>query len=238
MAEVSDAVGFSRSRSADYIAVNLWPSRGLTITGIEVKSYRSDWLSELKKPAKAENIYQYCDYFYLLTIDDTIAKLEEIPATWGWLCVKGSVVKTMKEAPRLEAKPVSRHFMCAMLKRACNKEHWVHEDSIEERIEVARALGEKTGKQDNQYKAGQYDQLSAVVKEFEEASGINMNCWRPKKKIGAAVQFLNDGGAEGLAKKLVKLKVTADFICKTLADQLADPIFHDVTPSKADIEDI
>ena len=49
MEEVSDAAGFSRSRSADYIAVGLWPSRGLYINGIELKSFRSDWLSELKK---------------------------------------------------------------------------------------------------------------------------------------------------------------------------------------------
>jgi hypothetical protein len=64
MAEVRDKAGFDASRSADYIAVNLWPSRGLSVNGIELKSFRSDWLSELRKPEKAEKIFQYCDYFW------------------------------------------------------------------------------------------------------------------------------------------------------------------------------
>ena len=33
--EVSDASGFSRSRSLDWMLINIWPSRGLAITGIE-----------------------------------------------------------------------------------------------------------------------------------------------------------------------------------------------------------
>lgn len=57
--EVSDAAGFGRSRSADGIAMSLWPSRGLGIDGIEIKSYRSDWLRELKHPEKADQTIMY-----------------------------------------------------------------------------------------------------------------------------------------------------------------------------------
>lgn len=99
--EVSDASGFSRSRSLDYMLVNLWNSRGLAITGIEKKTNRGDWLKELKNPAKQENHFKYCDYFYLLTDKDGVAKIEEIPPNWGWYHINGSgILKTMKVAPQ------------------------------------------------------------------------------------------------------------------------------------------
>src|SRR3990167_200745 len=77
MAEVRDRAGFHASRSADFIAVNLYPSRGLAVNGIELKSHRGDWLGELKNPKKAENIFQYCDHFWLLTADESVARIEE-----------------------------------------------------------------------------------------------------------------------------------------------------------------
>lgn len=142
MKEVRDAAGFGASRSADYIAVNLWPSRGLSINGIEEKRFRSDWLSELKKPQKAENIFKYCDYFWLLTCDDSVAKLDEIPITWGWLSIKGEKIYVKKEAPQLQPIQLTRNFLCAMLKRAVDKTDFVHIDSIKDKIAEAKASAE------------------------------------------------------------------------------------------------
>jgi hypothetical protein len=138
MAEVRDAAGFSASRSADYMAMNLWPSRGLTVTGIELKSYRGDWLNELKNPKKAEAIFKYCDYFYLLTTDEKIANLSEIPDSWGWMCIKGKTLRTLKQAPKLNPTPLSRDIVATMLKRAIDKTEYVHINSIEDKIQAAR----------------------------------------------------------------------------------------------------
>jgi len=119
MQEVSNDAGFNRSRSADYIVMNLWPSRGLALLGFEQKASRSDWLSELKKPEKAESIFKYCDYWYLITTEEGIAKLEEIPETWGWVCIKGGKIHTMKDAPKLTPEPVSRGMLaCCMFRVA------------------------------------------------------------------------------------------------------------------------
>src|SRR4051812_18306594 len=54
--QVRGATGITEGadRSADAIAMSVWPSRGLELHGFEVKVSRGDWLRELREPAKAE----------------------------------------------------------------------------------------------------------------------------------------------------------------------------------------
>jgi hypothetical protein len=213
MKEVSDAAGFSRSRSADYIAVNLYPSRGLAINGIELKSFRGDWLNELKNPKKAENIFQYCDYFWLLTTDESIAKIEEIPVAWGWMNIKGERVYIKKQAPLLEPKPVSKGFMCAMLKRASSKEQFVHISAIEDKIEEARRKGLDENQRLITHLQNQVKEHKELVKSIEESSGIDLNSWhinREPKKIGEIIKLIESGGADKLKQDLINLKESAD----------------------------
>lgn len=219
MAEVRDKAGHYASRSADFIAVGLWPSRGLAINGIELKSFRSDWLNELKRPAKAENIYQYCDYFWLLTADDTIAKIEEIPQTWGWLVINGSRIIQKKDAPKLEPKPVSKHFMAAMLKRASSKYGWIHKDSIKVEIDAAYERGKTEDQTASINVQRDLDALRNSVKEFTDASGIKLpdrSWWEESKNIGSAVKFIKDGGSEKLKKELLNLQSSAKDILENI----------------------
>lgn len=224
MSEVSNAAGFYRSNSADYIAVNMWPSRGLAINGIELKSFRSDWLSELKKPAKAENIFKYCDYFWLLTTDETIAKIEEIPETWGWLCVKGNKIKTIKDAPKLTPIPLDKHFLVCMLKRAADKTSFVHIDSIQEKIEEAKEQANILRDRENKRKLDRADELITIVKDFEEGSGLKFGTWglHEPKKVGEAVKFIHNGGTEKIQKDLQRLRVTSESIFKAIDSALCD----------------
>lgn len=137
MEEVRDKAGFDATRSSDYLAVNLWPSRGFAVHGIELKRFRNDWLTELKKPEKSANIFQYCNHFWLLTTTDNIAKIDEIPDSWGWLTIKGGRIKLMKNAPQLTPNPIPITFMCAMLKRAVDKSNYVHVDDIKDDISTS-----------------------------------------------------------------------------------------------------
>lgn len=214
MAEVSDASGFHRSNSADFIAVNLWPSRGLAINGIELKSSRGDWLNELKKPAKAENIFQYCDFFYLLTADETIAKLEEIPVAWGWMAVVGGKITTKKEAPKLAPIALSKHFVCAMLKRACSKVGFVHFESIEERIKAAEFKAVQQAGIERDHKLKDAINIIQQVKDFEESCGVKMGVWNgvEPKKAGEFIKFMDNGGVEEIKKQLERLKTIANDI--------------------------
>lgn len=208
MAEVSDAAGFNRSRSADFVAVGLWPSRGLAIEGFELKSYRSDWLGELKKPEKAENIFQYCDMFWLLTTDETIAKIEEIPATWGWMCIKGNKIFIKKQAPKLTPKPCSKNFIATMLKRANDKTQYVHVESIEDKINEAYERGKKEAERSNSYTESRNKDLTRIIDEFEETSGIQLrhNFYDAPKKIGTALKLLVDLGETSVIDSLNRIK--------------------------------
>ena len=50
--QVGTGTGYKCTRWADALAVQLWESRGLSITGFEVKVSRSDWVKEMKHPEK------------------------------------------------------------------------------------------------------------------------------------------------------------------------------------------
>ncbi len=224
MAEVRDEAGFNANRSADFIAVSLWPSRGLGIYGIELKSFRSDWLNELKKPKKAENIFQYCNYFYLLTTDDTIAKIEEIPETWGWLCVKGSKIITIKEAPKQTPIPVSNNFLACMLKRACDKSQFVHVSDIEDRIKDANENGKNESKRTIESVNKELKDLTDAVYKFKQVSGIDLKGYyrwnNSPEKMGKLVHFLENGGVQSIKDQLIGLEVTAKVAMQRIEEGL------------------
>ncbi len=221
--EVSDAAGFQRSRSADYITIGLWPSRGLHVNGIELKSFRSDWLNELKNPKKAENIFQYCDYFWLLTTDDTIAKLEEIPEAWGWLCIKGEKIYVKKEAPKHDPKPISRSFLSSMFKRAVDKSGYIRREEVQDEIQRSRQEGKNEGAGLREVIQRDLSELEKNVVDFETASGINIKAHRwfgGSAKVGAAVKFIEEGGSDSVMKQLLRLKETADAIQESINNGL------------------
>lgn len=214
MQEVSDATGSGRSRSLDFMVVNLWQSRGLHITGIELKSHRSDWLREIKNPKKQENHFKYCDYFYLLTENDTVAKLDEIPETWGWMNIKGGKVYLMKMAPKLVAEQVPRTFLCAMLRRAASKDGFIHKSTIEEEIEKASERKKEYHDRDVKYKLEELESLKKDVKEFEESSGLNFRTygWGKIKSLGAAINYVINHGLEDYKSQLERMKTSVTFL--------------------------
>jgi len=224
--EVSDASGFSRSRSLDYMLINLWNSRGLAVTGIEKKSNRGDWLKELKTPAKQENHFKHCDFFYLLTDKEGVAKLEEIPLTWGWYHInENGILKTMKAAPKLESLPIGRSLLCAMLRRAACKESYVHIDSIETRIqEAVEAQKIRLG---NKMKSDleNYEDLKQQVAAFEEASGVKIaerySGINDSKKIGEIVKAIKNNGIKDYEDRLLRLENQAKSIYESIQNSLS-----------------
>lgn len=117
--QVGDATGYGVSRHADGIAMSLWPSRGLTLHGFEVKVSRSDWKRELAKPGKAEPIATYCD-FWAIVAPVGIVPINDVPTTWGLveLDAKGRLITTKKPERLLQPAPLDRGFLAAVLRRA------------------------------------------------------------------------------------------------------------------------
>lgn len=231
IAEVSDASGFSRSRSLDYMLINLWESRGFAVTGMEKKSNRGDWLKELKNPQKQENHFKYCDYFYLLTDKDDVARLEEIPDAWGWYHINGSqVLKTMKAAPKLAPLPIGKSLMCAMMRRAATKEKYVHVDTLESHIQLKAEEIRVERNSQLTMNAENYVELKAKVDQFEAASGLEItHSWRNEpKEIGEAVKLVMNGGVKEYEESLQRIekqvKSIHDGILKNLskAKQFSD----------------
>lgn len=193
--ELRDATGAGAARSADAVAFGTWPSRGLAIIGFEVKSYRGDWLNELKNPAKAESIAQFCDQWYLVA-SEAVAKLEEIPQGWGWLAPVGPGLREIK-APILPAdhkpKEITRRLLMSIVRNISNEytPNWQLDKKVdakaEEKIKWQRSsLDEELKK---------YKKLEEDVKTFEEASGLQIKeHWRyPVKELGRVISAIYGG---------------------------------------------
>lgn len=86
MYDIPDNVGTDSKRRADAIVIGNWGSTGRLVHGMEIKVSRSDWLRELKQTEKADPWIARCDRWWLVTADDKMAKPEEIPHLWGWMC--------------------------------------------------------------------------------------------------------------------------------------------------------
>lgn len=205
LTEVRDSTGFSgRGREADAVAFGIWPSRGLTITGFEFKSSRSDWTREIANPEKAESIAQHCDSWWLVATEQ-VAKLEEIPAAWGWYAPiekkNGEVtLKVMKSPPPFAStcggKAPPREFLMSALRNM--------RDSSVPKSDLGRLVDEKMAQtaeqRDYQTKRRleRAAELEKVLEDFKKASGIDLAAeWGypayPPKLVGAAVRALVEG---------------------------------------------
>ena len=76
----------------------LFSSRGYKITGFEIKVSRSDLLKELKSPEKAEEIFKYCDEWYLVVANNILKETDEVPDNWG-IMEKNKSFEKIKEKP-------------------------------------------------------------------------------------------------------------------------------------------
>ena len=220
--EVRNATGYVRdARSADAIAMSLWPSRGLEFHGFEVKRSRADWLREKKDPAKAEEISKYCDRWWLVVDDPTIVKDGELPASWGLLALRGKSLRCEREAPVLTATPFDRPFVAALLRSAQKARP---EDAVlRAAVDGVRTEMLEQHRQELEAMVGsrreELAKAEKVIRDFEEASGLNLRwphqgngVWADPKKLGEAVRFVLDGGVEKLHRELADLAEKADRI--------------------------
>lgn len=110
---VKVTAGHSAGRICDYMAMDLWTGMGLErgpyLHGHEVKVSRSDWLTELKDPSKADAFAVYCDYWWLAVSDGGIVHPGELPEGWGLLVGYGlNVREVVKATKRTDVLPMPR----------------------------------------------------------------------------------------------------------------------------------
>jgi hypothetical protein len=217
--EVRSGTGYSHQiRTADAVAMNLYPSRGCEIIGIEIKSFRSDWLRELKNPKKSDPVQRYCDRWYVAVPNESVVKLEELPKTWGLLVPKGLKLTVRVEAPLLKATEIDRSFLASLLRNTTERspEKSMLEHAVQIERERIRAEYEDRYQREKQSANRVYTELRDAISEFEKASGLSIrNSWR-YGTIGKAVKILLDGGVNGQKNVLKKIAQDARFASDTL----------------------
>ena len=221
--EVRDGAGFNARRSADAIIMGCWPSRGLDLTGVEIKASRGDWLKELREPEKAEAIAQYCDR-WVIAAPKGLIKADEVPAGWGWWEVdleRGSLNESTRP-PEKEAVPISRHFL-AMLLRAHGKPG-AHE------IEEARRQANERAREgvEREVKSRVEQRLSSLKQKEARLEIINRlvprdQLWLPDDAFEKAFRFALEarlnGGYGSVPALADELRKTATLIDDALSRQ-------------------
>jgi hypothetical protein len=128
---VRSHAGHSMRRTADLIAMDLWPSRGLALHGHEVKVSRSDWLRELAEPDKAAEFIPYMNYWWAAVSDPGIVRDGELPDGWGLMVMRGGRLAVAVQAPRRDAELLSPSRLGALLRAvaytAVNRQRREHE---------------------------------------------------------------------------------------------------------------
>jgi len=178
MEEVRDAAGFESNRSADGIAMSMWPSRGLEINGFEIKASRSDWLRELKDPAKAESIAAYCDRWWIVAVPN-IVKLEELPVGWGLLELKpnGSLTETKKAPSRDNVKPLNRTFVAAMMRRVGQIDELAVRIKVEQTMAASEKQRQEWANREIENRTKRAKEMMDRLGKIKESTGIDLTSY-------------------------------------------------------------
>lgn len=201
---VPNATGGRASRTADGLAMSLWPSRGLLLLGFEVKVSKQDWRREYLNPAKTEEgLYRFCDHWWMAAPKGIVDR-QQLPPTWGLLELddKGRWHKTI-EAPKLTPEAVTRHFLASLMRQ-------LHEQAMQgDHIRDARTKGIEEGRALNQDAVesarAREQEVRKAVEEFEAASGVSIGRW-DAGRIGAAVRLVLDDRHRHALMKLETVK--------------------------------
>lgn len=236
--EVGDATGARHSRFADAIAMSLWPSRGLTLTGMEIKVSRSDWKKERDHPEKAETIAAFCDYWQLVTAPKVVLDATDIPPAWGWLEFNGARFVTRQAPTRTDVKSVDRTFLAALLRRAHKTDEGIIAAEVERMREIETASFEARVEAAAANKARQYSSLARQVAEFEAASGLSISnkAWKEPSaaNLGRAAKAVTATGIDSTYMGLHMLSQSLRDMSESINKAMSDLGLPDREPSLAD----
>lgn len=186
--QVRSSTGYA-SRVADGIAMNMFASRGHEINGFEIKVSRSDWLSELKKSSKADEIFSYCDKFWLVVSDKNIVQNGELPKGWGLMVLQGSRLIAKVRAERQKAKIIDLGFIASLLRNATDR--LIPRNTIEQRIDSAYKKGQESSNWKIEHEEEKTEKYKGMIEMFEKESGVKITGWSGDKtpeKVGSVLR--------------------------------------------------
>lgn len=195
--EVRDATGFGGSRSADAVAMNCYPSRGLEICGFEIKVSRGDWLSELRSPAKSEPVQSYCDRWWIVAPADVV-RVDELPVTWGMYEVTPRhELRVARDAPILTPVPITRTFVASMMRGAVRAAEAEIAEAVAARAtELQERIDKLVSDASDAAQVSRYEAFQKIA-AIKEATGIDLSSWTPAEDWIALLKMVQQGGVTG-----------------------------------------
>lgn len=224
------------TRTADALAMSLYPSRGLELHGFEVKVERGDVLRELKDPEKSEEILRFCDRWWLVLSDASLIKPSELPPTWGLLVPRGDTLVAKVEAPKLEAQPLSRRFLAAFLRRThdyyTGKEMLGArlDEEVRHAVEQARGRWESTQEYQRRGIQQQVQELQQRIATFEQASGVTIDRWAADN-VGDAVRLVLESGQGQVLGRLQRMRQELESLTAHFTESLTRATTPPSTPN-------
>lgn len=220
LTQVRSATGAINARTADALAMSLWPSRGLHMLGFEVKMSRSDWLNELKNPEKAEEIGKFCHEWYIVINNPEFIKEGELPPAWGLIVPSGNGMKIIKNAVYNQNVQLPDWMMLAGIFRNV-AEQCIPKETLKTVLkqEYERGLSAHDRYEENRRR--DHQQLIDAVKQFEDVSGVKISNWKSEnEKIGQAVKMVMEGKHLKSVQTIEKMRERAVQLVKYLDDEV------------------
>jgi hypothetical protein len=188
--QVRNGAGYARrqTRTCDALVASVYPSRGLYLTGFEIKVSRSDWKKELAHAEKSVELQRFCKYWYVAA-PVGVVPVAELPETWGLVEVQASTASIVKPAPVLEWQQPDLLFVCSVLRSAV--ECTVPTGTVDARVSEAIAKATASAEENRDWRQRE---LREAVEAFEKASGIKIGSRWDAGDIGKAVAFVIDTG--------------------------------------------
>lgn len=193
--QVSNGTGGYHRRTADAIALNCYPSRGMELHGFEIKVTKQDWLSELRNPKKSVAVQRYCDRWWLVISKSEFVEQGTLPPTWGMMeviCDKKIKLNVVVQAPPLkDPRQLDRPFVASILRNASAivTPQAKLDEAYKEGYEQGKECLDKFSKDEIKNLESQLNNLRNAMKEFKEKSGIQINNWNAGN-IGETVHIL------------------------------------------------
>lgn len=221
MWEVGEGTGARSGRYADAVMMSLWPSRGLEVHGVEIKVSRADWRREAADPSKAEAVARFCDRWWVHTAPGVVDDLSDVPPAWGLREWDGKTWKTLREAEKTPAEPITRTFLAALLRRADGAMRTLVSETMREAREKEIAEAEKRREHFAASVAAAVERKTRALQEsaanvaaFEEAFGRgSARDWSVNHAaLGAAARALSECGSQGFGPLSERLRKAADEI--------------------------
>lgn len=187
--EVGDGTGRHCTRHADAVAMGLWPSRGLELHGLELKASRTDWLKELKDPAKADSVAKYCDRWWLVVANKDMVRPGELPPLWGLLAMTGDTLKQIVEAKPLKPIPIDRVFLAGLMRACAKPAARDNKDALQKEYWKGQEASRQYSEPKIKRLEDELAKVRAEIHQFEQAAGFRLNQgWKGTAHAGQVVR--------------------------------------------------